>query len=108
MIRRLSVQDVAAMRERGEPMLLIDVREADEFAFARLDGAILIPMSEFAVRIAEIQPEAGEPVVLMCHHGVRSLRCGMFLAQSGVDGVANMDGGIDAWSRQVDPTIPLY
>jgi len=108
MIRRLSVQDVSAMRERGQPMLLIDVREADEYALTHIEGAVLIQMSEFAVRVAEIQPEANEPVVLMCHHGVRSLRCGMFLAQSGVDGVANMDGGIDAWSREIDPTIRTY
>jgi adenylyltransferase/sulfurtransferase len=108
MIERLSPRDVDHIRRAGQPHLLIDVREPAEAAIAQLSESQLIPMSELALRLGEIQLQPGQKVILMCHHGVRSLRCAMFLVQNGFEQVANLDGGIDAWSLQVDPTVPRY
>ena len=108
MVRRMSVTEFQVLRERGEPYLLLDVRQPEEHAAARIDGGILIPLMDLPVRLGEIQPDDGVPIVVYCHHGVRSLKAAYFLAQSGVEDVASLDGGIDAWSLQIDPGVPRY
>ena len=108
MVRRLSPHELKALLSAGAPLTLIDVRQPEEYALARIEGATLIPLMELPVRAGEIQPEDGAPVVLYCHHGIRSLKAAYFLAQSGLDNVANLDGGIEAWSLTVDPTVPRY
>ncbi len=108
MVRRISVTDLKAMRDCGEPLTLIDVRQPEEYALARISGGVLIPMMELPVRLGEIQPDDGTPVVVYCHHGVRSLKAAYFLAQSGLEHVASLDGGIEAWSVLVDPGVPRY
>ena len=91
--------------ERERPVLL-DVREPWEFETARIEGARLIPMGEVAARIGEV--DADREVVAICHHGGRSLQVAMFLEKQGFKRVHNLVGGIDAWSRTVDPAVPLY
>ena len=90
---------------RDKPVLL-DVREPWEHDKARIRGSMLVPMREVQARIGEID-EASE-VVTICHHGGRSMQVAMFLEKQGFKSVHNLVGGIDAWSRTVDPAVPVY
>jgi rhodanese-related sulfurtransferase len=90
---------------RDRPLLL-DVRESWEWQAARIEGAHHIPMRELPARLAEI--DAQRDVVAICHHGSRSQHVAMFLEKSGFSKVHNLQGGVDAWSRTVDPAVPLY
>ncbi len=89
-----------------ERPILIDVREPWEFQLARIDGSTHLPMGEIPSRIQEI--DQTHPTVVICHHGVRSLQVVAYLQQQGFDNLHNLQGGIDAWSRDVDPTVPCY
>ena len=89
-----------------EQPLLLDVREPWEFEKARIAGAHLVPMREVPARLEEI--DAGREVVAICHHGGRSQQVAMFLEKSGYKKMHNLVGGVDAWSRTVDPAVPLY
>ncbi len=92
------------------PGVVLDVREPWEWQTARVqeNGFVLkhIPMGELATRVDEL--DRGTPVACLCHHGVRSQHVALFLARLGFERVANITGGIHAWSEQTDPTIPLY
>lgn len=95
-----------ALSGAGAP-LLIDCREADEFAFCRIAGALLIPLSDFVRQSADLEiKETG--AIVYCHHGVRSLTATKFLRDRGHQGVFSMAGGIDRWSAEIDPSIPVY
>ena len=89
----------------GRPQLL-DVREAWELAIAKLPGTTHIPMREIPARWRELRRD--RPLVCVCHHGVRSLQVAIFLARHGFDPIYNLVGGIDAWAREVDPTLARY
>lgn len=89
-----------------EKPILLDVREPWEFARAHIEGSQLVPMREVPARIDEIDDE--KEVVAICHHGGRSMQVAMFLTNQGFKRVHNLMGGIDAWSRTVDPAIPTY
>ena len=112
-MQRIHVQRLAEWLERagaegsGTPRpLLLDVREAWEVALCSLPGSVHIPMGQVPARLDEIDPEA--PVVCVCHHGVRSARVAWILERSGFGRVFNLEGGIDAWARQVDPACATY
>ena len=93
--------------DQAKDFRLIDVREEDEWAFARIPGAELIPLSKFQqLALAELTPD--ETIILYCHHGMRSAKAQGFLKAQGYTDVLNLTGGIDAWSVQVDPTIKRY
>lgn len=96
-------------RVHGEPVLL-DVREPAEWQLASVQptGAELLqmPMQSIPLRLAELDPD--RPVAVLCHHGGRSMQVAMFLTRQGFAHVANVAGGIDAWSLQVDPNLPRY
>ncbi len=107
----IDVVGLSALRESDELLRLIDCREDDEFAFNRIDGAELIPLSQFAeLAPAKLIGEVVEqtPVVIYCHHGMRSLQATHFLRQRGVEKVWSMAGGIDAWSQEIDAEVPRY
>jgi len=91
-------------------MLLLDVREPWEFRLAaiRVAGCETrnLPMQEIPARLAELDP--AQPMLCICHHGMRSAQVVAFLARQGFDSVYNLAGGIDAWSMQVDPSVPQY
>lgn len=95
-------------------VVLIDCREPDEFVIARIKGAALIPLGETRQRLDDIEdmvdqsPHAEPLVVVHCHHGVRSLRVAAALREMGISGARSMLGGIDLWSKQIDPDVPLY
>lgn len=90
---------------QGE-VILLDVREDDELAKAKVAAALHIPMPEVPARLNEIDRD--KIVVCMCHGGMRSRQVAEFLAAQGYERVFNLCGGIDAWSQQVDPAVPRY
>jgi adenylyltransferase/sulfurtransferase len=99
--------ELKARLDLGKNFRLIDVREADEWAIARLPQAELIPLSEFQQRATgELSPD--ETVILYCHHGMRSAKAQGFLKTKGFTNVINLTGGIDAWAVQVDPGMKRY
>ncbi|HUQ77126.1 MAG TPA: rhodanese-like domain-containing protein [Burkholderiales bacterium] len=107
-MKQITAQELAAWladTSREKPLLL-DVREPWEFEKARIGGAQLVPMGEVAKRVGEIDRE--KAVVAICHHGGRSMQVALFLEKAGYNNVHNLAGGVDAWSRTVDPAIPLY
>lgn len=90
---------------RAKPMLL-DVRQPWEFDTCHLDGAVPMPMNSVPGNLDQLDPE--QPVVCICHHGMRSLQVASFLEEQGFTDVTNLTGGIHAWSMQVDPSVPVY
>ena len=106
MIGQVTPEEVAQRRKAGEPLLILDVREESELALASLPDVVWLPMSELSLRIGELDPEA--ETIVLCHHGIRSMRVACLLAEQGFERVSNLRGGIDAWSRQVDAEVPLY
>ena len=114
MISQIRPGDLAAWIQAhagaGTRAVLLDVREPWEVATASVApdacSVVAIPMNQIPARLAELDP--GQPVACLCHHGARSQRVAMFLAQQGFDEVANVAGGIDAWSREFDPKVPRY
>jgi len=99
--------EVKTMREKGEDFRLIDVRELDEWNTVKIDGAELIPLSQFQQQ-ATAQLNPNEKIVLYCHHGMRSARAQGFLKSQGYANVLNLTGGIDAWALQVEPGMKRY
>ena len=99
--------EVQAKRDSGEPIRLIDVREPFEHALCRIEGAELIPMRAIPQHLNDLA-DIEEPIVVLCHHGVRSLSVVEWLRRQGVENCASMAGGIDLWSRQIDPSVPRY
>ena len=102
----ISCEDVKAKLDAGEELVLVDCREADEYAVAKIDAALLLPMSEIQQRVRELPGD--RPIVVHCHHGGRSLRVAHWLRQQGFAGAQSMSGGIDAWSQRIDPGVPRY
>ncbi|MCB9728539.1 MAG: sulfurtransferase [Deltaproteobacteria bacterium] len=102
----LGPDELRALREAGAPILLLDVRTPMEAEICSLGDSVLIPLHELQERHAEVPRDAD--VVVYCHHGMRSLQAAMFLKQRGVERVRSLAGGIDLWSRTVDPSIPRY
>ena len=94
----------------GRPAIVLDVREPRELqaASVKADGfeLVAIPMNELPARLAELDP--ARPVACLCHHGNRSQRVAAYLAQNGFARLANIAGGIEAWSIELDPTVPRY
>jgi rhodanese-related sulfurtransferase len=107
-VREISVEELARKLESGEEPLLVDVRQPWEHELSRLPDSLLVPLPELPSRTAEVQPRPGQLVVCYCHHGVRSLRAADLLARAGVSDVVSLAGGIDAWSLQIDPSVPRY
>jgi rhodanese-related sulfurtransferase len=107
-MRQLSTTGLKQLLDHAtEPKpILIDVREPWEWQLAKIEGATHIPMNEIPSRIQELDPT--HPTVVICHHGVRSLQVVAYLQRMGFDNLHNLTGGIDAWSKQIDPGIPLY
>ncbi|HLA78911.1 MAG TPA: molybdopterin-synthase adenylyltransferase MoeB [Vicinamibacteria bacterium] len=103
---RISARELKQAWDRGEPVDLLDVREAHEFEISRLPGARLIPLGELPRRVAELDRDS--PLVIHCKVGARSAQAVKFLREAGFKNVRNLTGGIRAWSEQVDPSVPRY
>lgn len=103
----IAPEEVKSKLDLGEEFFFLDCREPWEFETSRIPGAKLIPMGEIPSRAnQELDPE--EHIVVICHHGVRSMNVTAWLRQQGFDRAQSMRGGIDAWSRQIDNTVPTY
>lgn len=92
----------------GDGFLLLDCREPSEHATAHIAGATLMPMKTIPSRLAELEPFRQGRIVVHCHHGGRSARVTAWLRQQGFASAQNMTGGIDAWSQEIDPSVPRY
>jgi rhodanese-related sulfurtransferase len=101
----ISPENLKARLDRRDPLVLLDVREDWETALCRLENAIHIPIEEIEFRTAEL--DAGDEIVVYCHHGVRSAAVAGFLRQQGFRAV-NLAGGLDQWARAVDRTMRRY
>ena len=102
-------QEVRARLDGGESLALIDVREPQEFEVARIEGAELIPMQSIPEQLQRLEGLADDrPLMVFCHHGVRSLNVAVWLRQQGIENCFSIAGGIDRWSREVDPQVPQY
>lgn len=104
----ISCHAVSARLQSGDDFVFIDCREQEEHAVVRIDGANLIPMSEFAQRFTELTPHREQEIVIHCHHGGRSLRVAMWLREQGFPRALSMAGGIDLWAVEIDPALPRY
>lgn len=104
----VSPRQVKTMLDAGADLVLLDCRTPREFAIARIAGAELTPLAEIESRLEELDAYADREVVTVCHHGVRSLGLTAMLREQGFASVRSMAGGIDRWSREVDPSVPRY
>ena len=98
--------ELKARWDHGDRPFLLDVREPSEFEIARLPGAVLIPLGDIVARRDELDPD--REIVVYCHYGVRSMSVVAYLRNAGFPGARNLRGGMDAWTDQVDPTVPRY
>ncbi|MCK9388173.1 MAG: rhodanese-like domain-containing protein [Sulfuritalea sp.] len=99
------LQEWLADSARPQPVLL-DVREPWEFEACRIAGSQSMPIRGVPARYHELKRD--DDIVIICHHGARSFQAGMFLEQMGFGGIINLQGGVAAWARDVDPSMPTY
>lgn len=103
----VSPAEIKARIEAGEALRLIDVREPGEHQICRIEGAELIPMNTIPLHLQELDGE-DRPLIVLCHHGVRSLSVVDWLRRQGVENAQSLAGGIDLWSLTIDPSVPRY
>lgn len=107
-IRQIAPSNLTAFLREHPGAILLDVREPWEHALASLENSILLPLGSLAAGAEEALPETEAPIVVYCHHGVRSLHACSLLASIGYTDLINLAGGIDRYSHEVDPDIPRY
>jgi rhodanese-related sulfurtransferase len=105
-VRSVTVTELARWLRAPDAPCVLDVREPWETEIAALPGSLAIPMGQIPARLDDIPTDRA--VVCLCHHGLRSHQVALFLAHNDHEAVYNLTGGIDAWSRQVDPECPVY
>ena len=101
---QITPKEVKERLDRGEKLVLVDVREPQEYAICRIAGATLIPMGTIPANLQNL--DVDEDVICYCHHGIRSLDVANWLRSKGVSGAKSMAGGIDRWSTEIDPSVP--
>lgn len=107
MIRQITATELKARLDAvGDAPFLLDVREPQEFAYCRIEGAVSIPLGELSRRADELP--ADREIVAICHHGARSLQAAAFLQQRRALAVINLQGGVAAWAHAVDPSMKQY
>jgi len=104
-VTEISVHELAA-RLGADDYALLDVREDWEYQLCHLPGSMLIPLDQLPARVQELP--AQRPLIVICHHGVRSRMAQQFLSQLGVNDVVNLTGGIAAWAHEIDPAMAVY
>jgi rhodanese-related sulfurtransferase len=102
----IAPREVKERLDRGEKLLLVDVREPHEHAICRIEGATLIPMGSIPANLQRL--DVDEDVICICHHGMRSMDVANWLRAQGVKSAKSMAGGIDRWSVEIDPAVPRY
>ncbi|WP_022824274.1 rhodanese-like domain-containing protein [Hymenobacter norwichensis] len=107
MLPELTPEELHARLANGEDLQLIDVRQPEEYEYCRIEGSQLIPLGELPRHVEELDDT--RPIVLICHHGVRSMQALAFLQhRHEMTNLLNLRGGIHAWSLRVDPTVAIY
>ena len=101
----MTVEELAGHLREAQPLLL-DVREPWEFEICHIDGSVNLPMGQLPARLDEL--DGHDEIVVICHHGVRSQQVIHYLRHQGRDGLVNLDGGVDAWARRIDPAMAVY
>jgi rhodanese-related sulfurtransferase len=96
----------ARLQAGGDPPLLLDVREPWEFGICRIEGAQLVPMRQIVASLSQLDRD--RETVVICHHGIRSQQVALYLEHQGFTNVINLQGGVAAWARDVDPAMPTY
>lgn len=105
----VSPRDLKRRQDAGETIVMIDVREPQEFAAAHIADSKLIPMQTVPSQLEAIRMLASEaPIGILCHHGIRSLNVTMWLRGQGIENCFSICGGIDRWSQEIDPGVPRY
>ena len=107
-VREITVEQLAEALAGGAPPSLVDVRTEGEHEIAALPASILVPLHELEGRVEELSHLRDGPVVVYCHHGVRSKSGAAILSAAGFRDVVSLRGGIDAWTLRIDPTVPRY
>jgi adenylyltransferase/sulfurtransferase len=102
----MTVEELKTLRDRHADLLLVDVRNPDEFAICQIAGSHKLPLPELAQRLHELPKD--KLIVLHCHHGGRSSRALQMLRSKGYHNVKNLAGGISAWAESIDPNVPQY
>jgi len=106
-MEHINVNSLKEWLDSEKSIFLLDVRESWEFDHCKIPGSVNIPLSEIQQKITDIDDK--QSVVLICHHGARSFNAGMFLESTGAQcQFYNLEGGIDAWSEQIDNSVPRY
>ena len=105
-MQTLSVTEFKTWRDDNKDCVLLDVREDGEVAYANIDGHTHIAMNLIPLRHNELPDD--KPIVVYCHHGMRSMQVALFLEHAGFSDVYNLSGGIEAWSVQIDPGVARY
>jgi len=105
-VTQISAKELQEKLQVTVKPLLLDVRELNEFEFARIEGSLHIPLNQIPARIKELDSTDG--CVVICHHGMRSQQAASYLVQNGLSNIYNLSGGIDAWSIQCDNTVSRY
>ncbi len=102
----ISPKELKTRLDKGDTLILVDVRENWEYSLAKIDGSVLIPLGTLPQSLAQLNRNS--EIIAICHHGMRSADATNFLLQQGFPNVKNLVGGIDAWSTQVDGAVPRY
>ena len=102
----IGVHQLAEMRNDGATHTVLDIREPEELAVCIIDGSITIPMQQVPNHLEGLPRE--NPLIVVCHHGMRSAMVTQFLRKNGFDNAWNLSGGIDAWARHVEPDMRRY
>lgn len=106
-MRQLSVRELSErLAAPGDAPVLLDVREDWELRLCALPGTLHIPMGQVPARLDELDPE--RETVVVCHHGLRSLRVAYFLQSRGFSNLYNLQGGVDAWAHEIDASMQKY
>ena len=105
-VKQLSATELKNKIQQEEKLFLLDVREPHEFQYAHIANSVLIPLNQIPNRLGELDPQ--QEIVVICHHGMRSQQAANYLVQSGFKNIANLTGGIDAWSCTCDSSVRRY
>lgn len=106
MNKEISTKKASILRENNAEVVFLDVREDSELAICRIDGALHIPMGQIPERYEALPKQA--PLVVFCHHGMRSMQVLQYLEARGFENVVNLEGGIHAWANDIDPNVTKY
>lgn len=105
-MQETTVEELKKRQDSGDSFTLLDVREPHEVHISKIENSTLIPLDDLPSRLDELDKE--QEIVVMCRSGARSAKACNLLMESGFDQVSNLKGGINEWSKKIDPSLPVY